>query len=97
MLALEQFGEFDQGDVHLGRNGSQDHFAICFDVARAQIATSRQRFGTPVGAPGADPTNGTRDRNAETLGRSVARHPATIHSGDHTVTKILREGLGHAR
>lgn len=89
MLAAEQFGEFDQGDVHLGLDGSQDHVAIRFDVMRTQIAALRQGVGPALSAPGADPTHGTGDGNAETLGRPVARNPA-IDGGDHTVTKILR-------
>ena len=73
VLAIEQFGKFDQGDVHFGLNGSQDHFAIRFDVMRAQIAALRQGRHPTFGAPGANPTDGTRNRDAETLCRRVAR------------------------
>lgn len=89
VLVAKQFGQFDQGDVHFGLDGSQDHLAIRLDVVRAQIAALRQGFGPALNTPGADPTNGTRYRNAETPGRRVARHSA-INRGDHTVTKILR-------
>jgi hypothetical protein len=72
VLAAEQFGEFDQSDVHLGLNGSQDHVAICLDVMRTQIAALRQRVGPALSAPGANPTDGTRYGDTETLGRPVA-------------------------
>jgi hypothetical protein len=87
--AAEQCREFDQCDVHLGPNGSQDHFAIRLDAMRAQIAALRQGFGSALGTPGANPTDGTRYRNTETLGRPVARHPA-VNNRNHAITKVLR-------
>ena len=89
VLATEQVGEFDQGDVHLRLDGSENYVAILLDAVRAQIAALRQGFGPALNTPGADPTNGTRDCNAETPGRPIARHPA-VNRGDHTLTKILR-------
>jgi hypothetical protein len=89
VLAAKQCGEFDQCDVHLGLNRSQDHVVIRLDAMRAQIAALRQGFGSALGAPGVNPPDGTRYRNTETLGRPVARHPA-VNNGNHTVTKILR-------
>ena len=62
---------------------------IRLDAMRAQIAALRQGFGSALGALGANPPDGTRYRNAETLGRLVARHPA-VNNGNHTVTKVLR-------
>jgi hypothetical protein len=84
VLATEQVGEFDQGDVHLRLDGSQDYVAIRLDVVRAQIAALRQGLGPALNTPGADPTNGTRYSNAETLRRPIARQPV-INRGDHTV------------
>lgn len=44
---------------------------------------------------GVDPTLGTRDRYAETLGRCVAGQAARYRD-DHSVTKILGQWSGHA-
>jgi hypothetical protein len=73
MLNAEQFGQLDQRDVHLGLDRSQDHVPISLDVTRTQVATLRQGRHPPFGAPGTDPTDGTRNGDAETLGGSVAR------------------------
>jgi len=95
VLAAEQFGEFNQCDVHLRLNGSQDHVAIRLDPMRAQIAALRQGFSPALGAPSANPTDGARYRDAETLSRPVARHPA-VNYRNHAITKVLRQGSGHA-
>jgi hypothetical protein len=89
VLVAEQCRELDQCDVYLSLNGSQDHVAIRLDAMRAQIAALRQGFGSALGTPGANPTDGTRYRNAETLRRPVARHPA-INNRNHAITKVLR-------
>jgi hypothetical protein len=65
MLAAEQFGPLDQRDVHLGLDRSEDHVAIGLDVMRAQVTTLRQGCHPTVDAPGADPTNGSRNRDRE--------------------------------
>jgi hypothetical protein len=89
VLGAEQGRELDQCDVCLSLNDRQDHVAIRLDAMRAQIAALRQGFGSALGAPGANPTDSTRYRNAETLGRPVARHPA-VNNRNHTITKVLR-------
>jgi hypothetical protein len=88
MLAAEQLGEFDQRDVHLGLDRGQDHVAIGLNVMRAKITTLRQGRHPAVDAPGADPTNGSRNRDPETLGRRIAGH-AVGNDGDQPRAKIL--------
>jgi len=95
VLAAEQRGQFDQRDVHLRLDRSQDHVAVGLNVMRAQIAALRQGRHPTFGAPGATPTDGTRNRDAETLRRRVARQ-AAVNDSDYTVTKILRQWSGHA-
>jgi hypothetical protein len=89
VLAAEQRGQFDQRDVHLRLDRSQDHVAVGLNVMRAQIAALRQGRPPTFGAPGANPTDGTRNRDAETLCRRVARQ-AAVNGSDYTVAKILR-------
>jgi len=95
VLNAQQLGQLYQRDVHLSLNRRQDDVAIGLDMMRAQIATLRQGRDPTFAAPGADPTDGTRNRDAETLRRRIARQPA-VNDSDHPRAKILGQCLGHA-
>lgn len=88
MLTAEQLGELDKRDVHLGLDRSEDYVAMGLDVMRAQVATLWQGRHPTFDAPGADPTNGSRNRDAETLGRRIAGQPVG-HHGDQSRAEIL--------
>ena len=75
VLAAEQLGE-------LGA-------AMGLNMTRAQVATLWQGCHPTFDAPGADPTNGSRNRDAETLGRRIAGE-AVGHHGDQSRAEILR-------
>lgn len=88
MLTAKQLRQLDQRDVNLGLYRSQNRTAIGFDVMRAQVATLWQSRHPALGAPGADPTNGSRNRDTETLSRRIARQ-AIGNDGDEPRAKIL--------
>ena len=88
VLTAEQFGKLDEHDVHLGLDRSENGAAMGLNVMRAQVATLWQGRHPTFDAPGADPTNGSRNRDAETLGRCIAGQ-AVGHHGDQSRAEIL--------
>ena len=88
VLTAEQLGKLDERDVHLGLDRSENGAAMGLNVMRAQVATLWQGRHPTFDAPGADPTNGSRNRDAETLGRRIARQ-AVGHHGDQSRAEIL--------
>jgi hypothetical protein len=94
VLVAEQIGEFDQRDVHLGLDRSQDHAAVGLDPMRTQITALRQGRRTTFGAPRSHPADSAGHRDAEALGRGMAGH-AAVNGGDHPRTQILGQGSCH--
>ena len=88
VLTAEQLGELDERDVHLGLDRSEDCAAMGLDVMRAQVATLWQGRHPTFNAPRTDPTNGSRNRDAETLGRRIAGQAVGNH-GDQSRAEIL--------
>ncbi len=84
VLAMEQRGDLDQRDVHLGFDRRQDHVAIRLDVVRPQVAALRQGRRTPLGTPGTHPPDGTRHRMPK-------RAAAALQDMPSSTTAITRE------
>lgn len=88
MLAAKQPGKLDKGDVDFGFDRSQDHVVVGLDVMRTQVATLWQGCDPVFGAPGVNPTNRSRHRNAKTFSRSVTGRAAG-NGSNQPITKIL--------
>jgi hypothetical protein len=86
--------QFDEGHVAGPLDDPEDEIAFGLDALRAAIASLRSRLRRPGLTRTLTPADGTRDPDTEAFRRLAPRH-SIIDGGNHTFTKVEREGLCH--
>src|SRR4051794_5152951 len=98
VLATEQVGEFDQGDVHLRLEGSQDYVAIRLDVVeRRSVSALLYRVPFVGSAPGVLRAGPRPCRKAAICARTTSTAAITRSRKSCDSARVMHAGLLSSR
>ena len=83
--------DFQQRDIGLTADESEQIVAMRFDPVRPLIPARRRRRNLAGGVETTNPAYGAGYTHPKTFGRRIARYPALHHSVHNTFAKIVRK------